>query len=116
SSDRIDPKIYQNFRAALLRHVGMEEKVLFPAIRNATGGNSLPAVEQLHLDHGALAALLVPTPTISILCTIRTILQAHNILEEGSDGIYRRFEQLQDIDADSILAKLQATPPVALNP
>jgi hypothetical protein len=73
-------------------------------------------VEQLHLDHGALAALLVPTPTASILGAIRTILHRHNLIEEGPDGIYRRFEQLPGIDADGILAKWQTAPPVAMNP
>jgi hypothetical protein len=116
SSDRTEPKIYQEFRVALLRHIGMEEKILFPAIRQATGGKSLPGVEQLHLDHGALAALLVPTPTSSILSAIRTILRRHNIIEEGPAGIYGRFENLPGIDADGILAKLQAAPPVAMNP
>jgi hypothetical protein len=116
SSDRTEPRLYQEFRGALLRHIGMEEKILFPAIRNATGGGSLPGVEQLHLDHGALAALLVPTPGASILDAIRTILRRHNIIEEGPDGIYRRFEQLPDIDAGGILARLQAAPPVAMNP
>jgi hypothetical protein len=116
SSERVEPKLFQEFRGALLRHIGMEEKVLFPAIRNATGGKSLPGVDQLHLDHGALAALLVPTPTAAILNAIRTILQRHNILEEGPHGIYRRFEQLAGIDPDGIFAALQAAPPVPMNP
>lgn len=116
TSDQTEPKLYQEFRGALLRHIGMEEKVLFPAIQNATGGKSLPSVEQLHLDHGALAALLVPTPTTSILNAVRTILRSHNTLEEGPDGIYRRFEQLPGIDLDGILARLQAAPRVAMNP
>jgi len=113
-SDRIEPQPYQEFRGALLRHIGMEQKILFPAIRSA--GGSLKDVEQLHLDHGALAALLVPTPTASILAAIRAILAAHNIIEEGADGIYRRFERLPGIDADAILAKLESAPPVPLNP
>jgi hypothetical protein len=116
SSDRTEPKLYQEFRGALLGHIGMEEKILFPAIRIATGGESLPGVEQLHLDHGALAALLVPTPAASILGAIRTILRRHNITEEGPDGIYRRFEQLPGIDVDGIFASLVGTPPVAMNP
>jgi hypothetical protein len=115
SSDRIEPRLYQEFRGALLRHIGMEEKILFTAIRNATGGESLPGVEQLHLDHGALAALLVPTPTAAILGAIRTILQSHNIIEEGASGIYHRFEQLPGINP-GILTRLQTAPPVAMNP
>jgi iron-sulfur cluster repair protein YtfE (RIC family) len=58
SGDRIQPEAYAQFRGALLRRIGMEEKILFPAIRKATDGKVLPGMEQLHLDHGALAALL----------------------------------------------------------
>jgi hypothetical protein len=115
SANRIESKLYEEFRGALLRHIGMEEKVLFPAIRNAMGGNSLPGVDQLHLDHGALAALLVPTPTKSILDAIQTILHRHNIIEEGPNGMYSRFEQLPGIDVDEVLARLQAAPKVATN-
>jgi len=116
SGDGIQPESFAQFRGALLRHIGMEEKILFPAIRNATAGNSLLGIDQLHLDHGALAALLVPATTASILGAIRAILSRHNIIEEGTDGIYRRFEQLPGIDAIGILAKLKDAPPVAMNP
>jgi hypothetical protein len=44
------------------------------------------------------------------------LLQRHNVIEEGPGGIYRLFEQWPGIDADSILAKLQAAPTVAMNP
>jgi hemerythrin HHE cation binding domain-containing protein len=108
--------LYGEFRGALLRHIGIEEKILFPAIRNATGGSSLPGIEQLHLDHGALAALLVPTPTQPILSAIHTILRGHNTIEEGPEGIYAQFEKLPGIEAGNILARLQAAPPVPLNP
>jgi hypothetical protein len=115
SIDHIEPELYESFRGALLRHIGLEEKVLFPAIRSATGPTSLPAVDQLHLDHGALAALLVPTPTKVIVDAIRTILDRHNLIEEGPEGVYRRFEKLPGIDAESIAARLKNAPPVALN-
>jgi hemerythrin superfamily protein len=116
SRDQIEPKFYEEFRGALLRHIGMEERILFPAIRNATGGDGPQALEQLHRDHGALAALLVPTPNASILRAIHTILRRHNSIEEGPEGVYHRFEDLQAANADSLLTKLQTTPPVAMNP
>jgi hypothetical protein len=116
SSYGIVAKLYEEFRGALLRHIGMEEKILFPAIRKANGGGSLPRIDQLHLDHGALAALLVPTPTAAIVNALQTILRRHNVIEEGSDGIYRQFEELPGIDTDSVLKKLQATRAVAMNP
>src|SRR5438094_3944728 len=63
---RIEMQAYAEFRAGLLRHISIEEKILLPAARAARGGKPLPMVSKLRLDHGALAALLVPTPTDSI--------------------------------------------------
>jgi hypothetical protein len=60
----------------------MEEKILLPAAQRARGGEPLPAAARLRLDHGAPAALLVPTPTPAILATMRGILARHNALEE----------------------------------
>jgi iron-sulfur cluster repair protein YtfE (RIC family) len=37
-SGPIDRELFEQFRAGLLRHIGMEEKVLFPAAQRATGG------------------------------------------------------------------------------
>jgi hemerythrin superfamily protein len=114
---RATPERYAEFRRALLRHIGMEEKILFPAIRSTAGGNSVPGLEQLHLDHGALAAMLVPTPTAAIVNAIRSILDRHNQIEEGPTGIYRQFEKFSTPDeAARVLAKLQSTPAVTVNP
>src|SRR5262245_6418704 len=78
SDDSIEPAAYMEFRGALLRHIGMEEKILLPAARRAGGAQSISAAERLHLDHGALAALLVLSPTRAIVTRIRTILDPHN--------------------------------------
>src|SRR5215510_3200487 len=45
---------YAEFREGLLRHIGMEQKILLPII----GPTALAG--RIHLDHGALAALLSP--------------------------------------------------------
>ena len=114
--EKIEPAAYAEFRAALLRHIGMEEKILMPAARAVHQGRALPALQQLHLDHGALAALLVPTPTPNIVATIGTILSGHNAIEEGPGGVYDQCEGLQEIAADLILQRLQSAPPVAVAP
>jgi hypothetical protein len=88
--DHIDRSAYAEFRAGLLRHIGMEEKILLPAARSANGGKALASAAKLHLDHGVLAALLVPTPTDSIITAISTVLDRHNPLEEGSGGVYEQ--------------------------
>ena len=65
--ETIAPDAYAEFRAGLLRHIGLEEKILLPAARAARGGEPLPVASKLRLDHGALTALLVPTPTPAII-------------------------------------------------
>jgi hypothetical protein len=84
----IDREAYAAFRRGLLRHIGMEEKILLPAAQRARCGEPLPSAARLRLDHGALAALLVPSPTPRIANAIRTILERHNALEEAPDGVY----------------------------
>jgi len=112
----IDNNAYMDFRGGLLRHIGMEEKILLPAAKAAKAGEALPIAARLRLDHGALAALLVMTPTPSIVFAIRKILESHNRLEEGSDGVYEQCERLPEFDSAAILARLEKTPPVAMNP
>ena len=67
----VDRTAYAEFRAGLLRHISLEEKILLPAAQRWQGGDPLPMAATLRLDHGALAALLVPTPTPAIIAAIR---------------------------------------------
>jgi hypothetical protein len=97
---------YEQFREGLLRHIGIEQKILFPIVAD------WPFVERLHLDHGALAALLVLTPTPAILTTIRTILENHNPVEEGSGGLYDECDRRLGSGADEVLKRIPNYPPV----
>ena len=112
----IDRAAYAEFRAGLLKHISLEEKILLPAAQRWQGGDPLPIAARLRLDHGALAALLVPTPTPAIIAAIRTVLTAHNALEEGPGGVYERCEQLAGTEADALLAQLQSAPDVPVAP
>lgn len=107
---------YQQFRGGLLRHIGMEEKILLPTLQRLRGGTAFPHATKLRLDHGALAALLMPTPTPTILAAIRAILAAHNRLEEGPDGLYEASDQVVGSEADSLIARLRAAPEVTVMP
>ena len=111
-----DAVAYAAFRSGLLRHIGMEEKVLLPAARRARGGQPLPAAARLRLDHGALAALLVPSPTPIIVRAIRGILARHNAIEEGPDGVYAVCERLAGADLDALVAALAAFADVPVSP
>ena len=110
-----DAGAYAEFRRGLLRHIGMEEKLLLPAARRARDGQPLPEAARLRLDHGALAALLVPTPTPTILRALRGILSRHNAVEEGPGGVYAVCDRLVGNEVDTLLAALEATPAVPVS-
>jgi len=112
----VDVVPYERFRAGLLRHISMEEKVLLPAARRLRGGEPLAIARQLRADHGALAALLVPTPTPAIISAIRDVLEAHNPLEEGPDGVYAECERLAGPEVQQLLARMNEVPEVPLAP
>jgi hypothetical protein len=106
----------RSFRRGLLRHVAIEEKILLPAAQRARGGDPLALAARLRLDHGAIAALLVPTPTPAIVATLRHILTAHNALEEEPGGLYAVCDDLLAGDADAIVGKMASYPDVPMSP
>ena len=113
----IDLGPFGAFRAGLLRHIGMEEKVLFAAAREARGGEPLPLAERLRVDHGAIAALLVPTPTRELVAQILSVLGPHNVREEEPDGVYDACDRaLGRAAAERLVAELQGFPEPPLKP
>jgi len=113
---RIDATAYAEFRAGLLKHIGMEEKILLPAAQAVRGGEPLPVAARLRLDHGAIAALLVPLPTSKIVAALRAILTAHNAVEEGSCGLYDTCERLAGSEIGAWVARLRNAPEVPVAP
>lgn len=114
--ENIDLSAYAQFRAGLLKHIGMEEKILLTAVRRIRGGEPLPVAAKLRLDHGALTALLVPSPTPRVISAIRAILKLHNPGEEDPGGVYEGCEELAGAEADQILRHLQEAPEVRVLP
>lgn len=110
--DVIDRAAYAQFRAGLLRHIGMEEKILFPEAQRRRGGEPLPIAVKLRLDHGALAALLVPSPTHAIVAAIRSILAGHNAIDEQPGGPYEVCEQLAGAEVEALMVRLHSAPEV----
>lgn len=101
----IDESEYAAFRAGLLRHIALEEKLLLPAARQRRGGEPLQIARRLRVDHGAIALLLVPSPTRELVREIRSILEPHNALEEGADGLYAICDRLLADEAPQLLEK-----------
>jgi hypothetical protein len=113
----VDLEAFGAFRAGLLRHIGIEEKILFPALREARGGEAHPDWMRLRIDHGALTSLLVPSPTPELVREIRSILVPHNALEEGGDGaVYAGCDELLRERAEGLVERMRAYPPVRVAP
>jgi hypothetical protein len=107
----VDRAPYDAFRAGLLRHIALEEKILLPALRDALGAPP-PEWRRLRIDHGAIAALLVPPPTAELVGELRSILDPHDAMEEGPGGLYERCDALLAPGAEELLARMRAYPPV----
>lgn len=110
--DHLDIEAYDEFREGLLRHIGIEEKILMSDAKRRRGGEPLPMFERIRLEHSAIALLLVPTPTHALLGEIRSILEQHNPLEEGPDGLYAMCERLAGDDAAELLERAKNAPKV----
>lgn len=113
--DAIDMELYGKFRLGLLRHISMEEKILFPAAQRYNGGEPLAVTAKLRLDHGAIAALLVSPPSRTIIAALRAILKVHDLLEEKPGGVYEVCETLTASEADDLLSKVRSAPDVPPN-
>jgi hypothetical protein len=116
SSGALRADLYREFRAGLLHHIAMEEKILIPAVRRkdpvAIGGIEA----QIRLDHGALAALLVPPPIPGVISALRAILLKHNEREEGRGGLYATADGVLRETAQQVLEAMRASLPVPVAP
>ena len=108
---------YEAARAALLRHIAIEEKILLPYARAKRGGEPLPLAARLRKEHGAIASLLVPTPDAALVGELLGLLATHDALEEGAGGVYAQIAALVEPgDAEALLARAQAQPAPPLAP
>ncbi|HXT01439.1 MAG TPA: hemerythrin domain-containing protein [Elusimicrobiota bacterium] len=105
------PQAYESFRRGLLKHVGMEEMILLPAVKRLTGA-PLALAAKIRLDHGALTALMIPSPTPAVLAAVRAILEEHNRLEEQPGGLYEQCEQALGAEAPKVLEALKNAPDI----
>ncbi len=108
--------VFDDFRRGLLRHISIEEKVLLPAVQRMRGGSALPIADRLRLDHGAIAALLVPPPSRLTVTALFAILEKHNVLEEGPGGFYEACEELAGAEMRTLVDAVRAAGAVPLSP
>lgn len=102
----VNEEFYHLFRIGILKHIKMEEKILFPAAQQANGGVALPLAGKLRLDHGAITSLMVVPPTQDVIKVLRIILEEHDELEEKSGGMYDACTKLTTSEASLIMENL----------
>jgi hypothetical protein len=111
NGERFDQDAFEEFRRGLLRHIGIEEKILLPEARRRLG-RPLAASPILRREHGALAALMVPTPDHALVEEVTQLLVTHNAREEGPDAVYAEVEALVGNDARELLDRIRQAPAV----
>lgn len=103
----IQMEYYHRFRTGLLKHIKMEEKILFPATQKANGGIALPLAAKLRLDHGAITALMVVPPSKEVIKVLLHVLEKHDLLEEEPGGMYDMCEKLTEGETQQLLKQLE---------
>lgn len=115
-ADEIDMDYYHQFRTGLLRHIKMEETILFPAAKKADQAVTQELIPRYRLDHGALTSLMVPPPTSSLIKVIRWLLEKHDLAEEEPGGLYDVCEALTQGQTQELLGRLAETKEVPVHP
>lgn len=111
TSGAINDDAYSQFRQGLLRHIGIEEKILIPALQSSLDEEMKKTLERIRMDHSAIVALLVPPPSPAIVSALKMILNGHNELEEANGGFYERAD-IADEQSEQIAEKVKQYPEV----
>lgn len=99
SRDGVDQEAFASFRAGLLRHIAIEEKLLFPVAAPPE------RARQLRADHAKIASLLVHAPDLAVIDELAYRLGRHDAMEEGPDGVYAACERALGEKASRELAQ-----------
>jgi hypothetical protein len=116
NTEDIQMEYYNSFRTGLLKHIKMEEKILFPAAQKANGGMPLPLAAQLRLDHGAITSLMAVPPDASVIKVLQYVLDRHDLLEEEPGGMYDICEALTEDQTQNLLEQLANVSEVPVHP
>jgi len=112
----INSEYYDLFRRGLLRHIKMEEKILFPAAKKVNKAVMENLIPRYRLEHGALTALMVPPPDLPLIKVIRYVLEKHDTAEEEPGGLYDVCESLTSGETQELLNQLSHTEEVPVHP
>lgn len=107
---------WKAFEAAMLRHLAMEEEVLFPALEEGTGMRGMGPVAVMTHEHGQMRALLARMASAAregdfdgVLDhgdTLMMLIQQHNVKEENI--LYPTADEVLHARWAELAAKLRA--------
>lgn len=113
---QVEMETYGKFRKGLLRHIRMEERILFPAAKAIDEELMKAKIPRFRKEHGALTALMVPSPNENIIKAIRYVMERHDLAEEEPGGMYDVCEKLTQEQTQSLLDELRQTAEVPVHP
>lgn len=113
---RFDHEAFARFRSRMLRHMAIEEKILFPDARARRGGDPLPMARRLRIEHAAIAMLTLPTPSPSLVGEIGQLLLLHIGAEEGPGGAFEQHAALASREDQVRLARIAREHPEVRTP
>jgi hypothetical protein len=82
----LDEGCYREFREVLLRHIGIEERVLLCGLKAAR--IDFAQAKAIHREHAAMGALLAAVPDTSLARELERLLVGHIDLEESPEGLF----------------------------
>lgn len=105
----VDRAVDDALRRGLLRHLAWEESILMRLAQALREGEPLPFMTRVRLEHRAIRALLVPTPSAAVATTLARVLAAHARTEAATGGLYDLCDTLVSSDAGAVVERLRRT-------
>jgi iron-sulfur cluster repair protein YtfE (RIC family) len=109
--------LFADFRAAMTRHLAMEEDVLFPAFEARTG-NAMGPTEVMRMEHRQMRELLDAMDNalagakqrdfLGLSETLNMLMQQHNLKEENM--LYPMSDRVLGGDGDDVVRAMEALP------
>ncbi len=110
--------LFDQFQAAMARHLAMEEDVLFPAFESRTGMSSGPTLV-MRMEHSQMRDLLQEMANavaagnqngyLGLSETLNMLMQQHNLKEENM--LYPMSDRALGDERDRVIRDMEASAP-----